>query len=148
MRYAVIESGGKQFVAREGETIDVDRLTVEAGQKVQIQEVLLVVDGSEVRVGTPRVEGAQVAATVVEQRQGPKVLVFKYKAKERQRRRAGHRQQLTRLAVERIEVPGMAAAAEEPKPAARKAPAAKKAAPRKSAAKAAPAAKKTAPKKK
>jgi large subunit ribosomal protein L21 len=145
MRYAVIEAGGKQFVAREGETIDVDRMTVEPGQKIDIQEVLLVVDGAEVRVGAPLVEGASVAATVVEQRRGPKVLVFKYKAKERYRRRQGHRQQLTRLAVDRIEVPGMAAAAEERKPAARKAPAAKKSAPRKTAA---PAAKKTAPKKK
>jgi large subunit ribosomal protein L21 len=148
MRYAIIESGGKQFVAREGETIDVDRLTAEPGQKLQLREVLLVVDGSQVRVGTPLVDGASVAARVVEQRQGPKVMVFRYKAKERQRRRTGHRQQLTRLAVERIEVPGMQAEPDEPKPAARKSRAAKQPAARKPAAKAAPAAKKTAPKKK
>ncbi len=146
MRYAIIEAGGKQYVAREGETIDVDRITVEPGQKVQIKDVLLVVDGAEVRVGAPLVEGASLAATVVGHRQGPKVLVFKYKAKERYRRHAGHRQQMTRLAIERIEVPGMSAAAEASKPAARKAPAAKRAAPRKPAAKPS-AAKKTAAKK-
>ena len=125
MRYAVVEAGGKQWIAREGETLEVDRMPVEPGKTVELEEVLLVVDGSEVRVGTPRVEGAKVTTTVVDHTKGPKVLVFKYIPKERYRRRQGHRQQLTRLAIQRIEVPGMAASqetgpAEKPKPAAKK----------------------------
>jgi large subunit ribosomal protein L21 len=125
MRYAVVEAGGKQWIAREGETLEVDRMPVEPGKTVELEEVLLVVDGSEVRVGTPRVEGAKVTTTVVDHTKGPKVLVFKYIPKERYRRRQGHRQQLTRLAIQRIEVPGMAVSqeagpAETPKPAAKK----------------------------
>lgn len=108
MKLAVVETGGKQFVAREGQSLEVDRMAAEVGQTLDLPEVLLVVDGQQIQIGTPVVEGARVQARVVEHVKGPKIRVFKYIPKERYRRRQGHRQQYTRLAVERIVYPGMA----------------------------------------
>ncbi len=106
MKIAVLEAGGKQFLAREGQAIEVDRMQAQVGDAVELKDVLLVVDGPEIRVGTPLVEGATIDARVVQQLKGPKILVFKYIPKERYRRRKGHRQMLTRLAIERIRFPG------------------------------------------
>ena len=146
MKIAVLEAGGKQFLAREGQAIEVDRIPAQVGDAVELKDVLLVVDGPEIRVGTPLVEGAAIDARVMEQFKGPKILVFKYIPKERYRRRRGHRQQLTRLAIDRIRLPGeerQAAAAGSHAPAKKAGATTKKAAPK--AAKAA--AKKTAAKK-
>src|SRR5689334_33173 len=99
MKYAIIQSGGKQYRCEEGRTIEVDRLAVEAGAAHTFQEVLLVADGSDVKVGTPTLSGAQVKATVVDQIKGPKLIVFHYKAKERQRKKTGHRQKFTQLKI-------------------------------------------------
>ncbi len=146
MSYAIVESGGKQYVAREGQALEVDRLPVEVGKAVEFDRILLVVDGSDVRIGTPAVQGIKVHATVTEHTKGTKVIVYRYIPKERYRKKRGHRQQYTRVMVDGIGEPG-----ERPKPAA----APKKAAPRTRTA--APAAKKaeapkpkpkTAPKKK
>jgi large subunit ribosomal protein L21 len=144
MKIAVLEAGGKQFLAREGQSIEVDRIAARVGEAVELKDVLLVVDGPEIRVGTPVVEGAAIEARVVEQLKGPKILVFKYIPKERYRRRQGHRQMLTRLEIDRIRLPG-----EEGRAAAAPAPARKTAAPPKKAAPGATkaAAKKTAVKK-
>lgn len=103
MKYAIVQSGSRQFRAVEGGTIEVERLPLEVGDKVEIAQVLLVVDDGGVKVGMPHVASAKVSATVVEQMRGPKIRIFKYKAKERYRRRAGHRQYYTRLKVEAIE---------------------------------------------
>jgi len=108
MKYAIVESGGKQYKAVEGETIDVDRLPVEVGGKVDLKSVLLTVDGKEVTVGNPSVAGIQVSTTVVNHFKGPKIVVFKYSPKKRIRVRRGHRQQYTRLQVEVIGKPGEA----------------------------------------
>jgi large subunit ribosomal protein L21 len=102
MKYAIIESGGKQYRAFEGGTIEVDRLPNEVGQPVELKSVLLLVDGESISVGTPTVKGAQVKAVVVEQTKGPKVVVFKYRPKKRYRVKTGHRQQYTRLLVDSI----------------------------------------------
>lgn len=104
--YAIVESGGKQYVAREGATIEVDRLPVEAGSDVRLDHVLLVQDDDRHLVGAPWVEGAVIVAKVVEQVKAPKVIVFRYIPKERFRKRRGHRQQYTRLSIEAIELPG------------------------------------------
>lgn len=108
MKYAIVESGGKQYKAVEGETIDVDRLPVEVGGKVDLKSVLLTVDGKDVTVGNPSVAGIQVSTTVVSHFKGPKIVVFKYSPKKRIRVRSGHRQQYTRLHVEVIGKPGEA----------------------------------------
>ena len=104
MKYAIVESGGKQYRAVEGVAIEVDLMPVEAGQKVQIDLVLLLVDGDTITVGTPTVEGARVNATVEGHVKGPKVVTFKYSPKKRIRTKTGHRQQYTRLKIEAIEV--------------------------------------------
>lgn len=121
MNYAVIESGGKQYVAREGETVDVDRMSVEVGKKITIDQVLLTSQDGDIHVGSPLVKNAKVAAEVVDQIKGPKILVFKFKPKVRYRRRRGHRQQYTRLRIDSIAFPGgkkRAAKAEKAAPAA------------------------------
>jgi large subunit ribosomal protein L21 len=102
MKYAIIESGGKQYRAVEGGLIDVDRLPLEVGADLQIDQVLLISDDESIQVGQPTVEGAHVKATVAGQVKGRKILVFKYKEGNRYRRRQGHRQHYTRLQIEKI----------------------------------------------
>lgn len=102
MKYAIIEAGGKQYVARERETVEVDRLPLGIGDKVTWKEVLLLVDNSQTIVGHPYILGASVEGRVVAQIKAKKILVFKYIPKERYRRRKGHRQQYTRVLIDRI----------------------------------------------
>ncbi len=113
MKYAVIESGGKQYITREGETVEVDRLSLEIGEKVSFDSVLLVSDDGKTQVGTPYLENIQVKGSVVGQVKGPKILVFKYKPKERYRVRKGHRQKYTRILVDKISVKRTAATKEK-----------------------------------
>lgn len=130
MDYAIIESGGKQYVAREGQALEVDRLPVEAGQPLELERVLLVSDGGAVRIGTPLIEGVKVHATVTGHIRGDKIVVFRYIPKERFRRKAGHRQHYTRLMIDSIGEPGVRPARAEKAPPAPK----KKAAPKPKAA--------------
>jgi large subunit ribosomal protein L21 len=104
MKYAILECGGKQYKAVEGTTIDVDRMTVEAGQEIALDAVLLVVDGDTVSVGTPSVKGAVIKATVEDEIKGPKLIVFKYRPKKRYRVKTGHREKYTRLMINSIEM--------------------------------------------
>ena len=106
MKYAIVEDGGKQYKAVEGSTIDVDRFEAEIGEQVDLERVLLVSDGEEVSIGKPLVDGVTVQATVVGQVKGPKVVVFKYKPKQRYRVKTGHRQKYTRLQIDAINVNG------------------------------------------
>lgn len=103
MKYAIVQSGGKQYRCEEGATLEVDRLPTEAGSTHVFEDVLLLADEGNVRVGTPTVPGAKVTAIVVANVKGPKLTVFHYKAKERQRRKTGHRQIYTRVQIEKIE---------------------------------------------
>jgi len=104
MKYAIVECGGKQYRAVEGDTIEVDLLQTEPGQPVNLDSVLLLVDGEQISVGTPTVAGVKVDATVVSHIKGPKVIIFKYRPKKHIRTKTGHRQQYTRLHVNSIEV--------------------------------------------
>ena len=104
MKYAIVESGGKQYRAVEGSAIEVDLLPVEAGKEFTLNQVLLLVDGEKVTVGTPAVKGALVKATVENHFKGPKLVIFKYQAKKRVRVKTGHRQPYTRLMINKIEV--------------------------------------------
>lgn len=154
MRYAIIQSGGKQYKAVEGKSIEVDKLDLEVGKTLELKDVLLVSDGDKVLVGTPVLADAIVAAKVLEQGKGDKITVFKYKPKIRYRVKTGHRQKLTRLHIQSIDVKGLpkseAKAEEAPKTEAKaeapKAPVAKAAKPKATAKKTA--AKKTAAKSK
>ena len=100
--YAIIETGGKQYRVSVGDTVSVEKLDTEAGTDVVFDRVLLVGGDGSTRVGTPTVDGASVVATVQEQYRGEKIVIFKYKAKKRYRRKTGHRQSLTRLAITAI----------------------------------------------
>jgi large subunit ribosomal protein L21 len=90
------------------QTIDIDRVAAEAGATLEFREVLLVGGEGDVLLGTPFVEGARVVAEVLDQGRGKKLLVFKYKNKTRYRRRKGHRQAYTRLAIRQILTDGKA----------------------------------------
>ena len=102
MRTAIVESGGKQYRAVEGSTIDVDRLAHEVGKKFDFERVLLMADGEVVMVGTPTVGEIIVSATVVDHIKGPKVTSFKYRPKKRIRVKGGHRHFYTRLMIDFI----------------------------------------------
>ena len=104
MKYAIVESGGKQYKAVEGATIEVDLLDVEVGTAVDLDKVLLLVEDEKVSVGSPVVKGAVVKATVADHVKGPKVYTFKYSPKKRIRTKTGHRQQYTQLKIESIKV--------------------------------------------
>lgn len=105
MKFAIVESGGKQYRAAEGSMIDVDRLAHEVGKSFDFERVLLMVDGDAVSVGTPIVGGIIVSATVVDHVKGPKVLSFKYRPKKRIRVRGGNRAHYTRLMIDFIGKP-------------------------------------------
>ena len=101
--YAILETGGKQYKVRPGDTIEVEKLDAEPGQTVELGRVLMVADDGNLAVGAPLVEGATVLAEIVDQHRGPKIIVFKYKAKVRYRRKTGHRQSLTTLRIKEIQ---------------------------------------------
>ena len=114
MRFAIVESGGKQYRAIEGRTIEVDRLALDTGKKFDFERILLMADGDDVLIGTPTVSGIEVKVTVVDHVRGPKIDRFKYRPKKRIRVRGGHRQQFTRLMVDFIGKPGEERQVEEP----------------------------------
>jgi large subunit ribosomal protein L21 len=109
--YAIVETGGKQYRVKTGDTIAVERLSGEPGDTLDLGRVLLVAgDGdSETRVGTPGIDGAVVRAEVVEHARGEKIVVFRYKSKVRYRRKTGHRQALTRVRITDILLDGQSA---------------------------------------
>jgi large subunit ribosomal protein L21 len=100
--YAVIETGGKQYRVNKGDVIKVEKLTVDVGQKVDFDRVLLVGEGSDVKVGNPLVDGASVSGTVVEQDRHRKIVVFKMKRRKGYRRKQGHRQDYTGVLIDKI----------------------------------------------
>ena len=103
MKYAIIESGGKQYKAVEGGTIEVDRLQLDTGKSLKLEGVLLLVDGDKITVGAPFIKGLAVNAKVVEHFKGEKTVNFHYKPKKRIRQKTGHRQQYTRLEIKKFE---------------------------------------------
>lgn len=106
MFYAVLENGGKQYKAFEGEKLEVDLLPVEVGSKKTFENVLLLVNDDDTQVGSPYLDGVSVDCTVVEHFKGEKLTIFKYRAKQRFRVKTGHRQKYTRVIVDSIVFPG------------------------------------------
>ena len=100
--YAIVKTGGKQYCVEVGKKISVEKLDVEVGNEVTLDEVLFI-GGDKVEIGAPFVKGAKVTAKVLEQGKGKKIRIFKYKAKSNYRRRQGHRQPFTLLEVTAIE---------------------------------------------
>ena len=100
--YAIIKTGGKQYVVEEGKVISIEKLAVEEGAEVTFDEVLLV-SGDDVKIGQHNVAGAKLTGKVLEQGKERKIRIFKYKAKSNYRRRQGHRQPFTKVKIEKIE---------------------------------------------
>ena len=142
--YAVFRSGGKQYRASKGERLKLEKLDAEEGAKVSFDEVLLVGDGKDIKVGSPLLAGSSVSATVLKQGKSKKVTVVKFRRRQNYLRQHTHRQFFTEVEITGIGESGKKAAA--PKETEEKKPAAKKAATKKPAAKKA-AAKKTSTKK-
>jgi large subunit ribosomal protein L21 len=132
--YAIVESGGKQYKVEKGETLLLDRLSAKEGDKVDLRAVMFRDDDVVIEAG--ELEKVKVEATVAEHLRGPKIRVFKYKAKKGYRRRAGHRSELTRVEITDLKKLTRKPAAKKPaerKPAAKK-PAARKTTTRKTTA--------------
>jgi large subunit ribosomal protein L21 len=121
--YAVVESGGKQYKVEEGTSLLVDRLDAKEGDKVALRPVMF--RDTEVIAAPKELEKVKVEATVSEHLRGPKIKVFKYKAKKGYRRRAGHRSELTKLEVTSLKLGKATTKTAQKKPAAKKAPAKK-----------------------
>ena len=100
--YALVEYKGKQYKAEKGALLQVDKSDAEKGAKIDIDSVLLVSDGDNVKVGAPYVSGAKVQVTVEDSFRDKKVLVFKYKSKKDYHRLIGHRQHYTNVRVDEI----------------------------------------------
>jgi large subunit ribosomal protein L21 len=104
--YAIVETGGKQYRVSPGETIDVDNLNTIDGQTIDLDRVLLINDNGKTTIGKPVIEGAKVNATSHGTVRGAKVIVYKFKAKVRYRRKVGHHQLFTRLTIDSIAASG------------------------------------------
>lgn len=99
---AIIKTGGKQYTVTENDVIQIEKLNNEVGDKVTFEEVLLVSNDGDVKVGKPFVEGAKVTGVVEAQGKGEKVVIFKFKRKKDYRRKRGHRQHYTQVRIESI----------------------------------------------
>jgi large subunit ribosomal protein L21 len=102
--FAIIQSGGKQYRVQPGDTVRVEALENDVGDTVELGPVYMVSNDGDVKIGAPAVSGASVEARVVNRGRASKVIVFKYKAKTRYRRKMGHRQQYTDLLVTGISI--------------------------------------------
>jgi len=102
--YAVIQTGGKQYRVSEGNILKIEKLAAEAGEKLVIDQVLMLNDeNGNVKIGNPLVNDAKVTVEVIEQGKGKKITVFKYKRRKNYRKKQGHRQPYTKIKVEKIE---------------------------------------------
>ena len=100
--YALVKNCGKQYRVSKDDTILVERLSAEEGQQIILSDIVMLGDGDKVTIGTPRVDGAGVSATVVRQTRGPKIIIFRRKRRKNHRRTQGHRQDLTLLKINEI----------------------------------------------
>ena len=100
--HAIILTGGKQYKVTEGDTLFIEKLPNEAGDKVTFDQVLAVLDGENSKIGTPVVEGASVEAKAIKNGKGKKIDVFKYKAKKNEKKKIGHRQPYTKVEITKI----------------------------------------------
>lgn len=101
--YAVIKTGGKQYKVSEGATLKVEKIAADEGANIELDQVLMVVDGDKVTVGAPLVVGGKVTATVKSQGRGKKVEIIKFRRRKHHRKQMGHRQSYTELQITGIQ---------------------------------------------
>jgi len=101
--YAVFTTGGKQYRASEGDVVRVEKLDVEKGATVELDQVLMVGEGDDVRIGTPTVEGGKVTAEVVDHGRGEKIRIIKFRRRKHHMKQMGHRQYYTEIKITGIE---------------------------------------------
>ena len=104
MTYAVIETGGKQYHIKEGDTVFIEKLPVEADETITFDNILAITKDENTKIGTPYIKGAVVEATVVKNGKSKKIIVYKMHPKKGYRRKQGHRQPYTKVRIEKIEV--------------------------------------------
>jgi large subunit ribosomal protein L21 len=102
--YAVIKAGGKQHRVSPGEVLAVEKIAGNRGEQVVFDQVLMVVDEADVRIGAPIVSGARVVGEILEQQKGPKINIFKMKRRKGSKKKTGHRQLLTNMKIKEIKV--------------------------------------------
>ena len=100
--YAVIKTGGKQYKVTEGETLKVESLNADEGSSVELDKVLMVINGDDVQVGTPFLDSAKVTASVVANGRHKKVKIVKFKRRKHYRKQMGHRQNYTEIKIDKI----------------------------------------------
>ena len=100
--YALVKTGGKQYRVAKDDTILVERIAADEGAEVILNDIVMLADGDKVSIGTPKVKGAAVSATVMRQTRGPKIIIFRRKRRKNHRRTQGHRQDLTLLKINDI----------------------------------------------
>jgi len=100
---AIIRTGGKQYLVSPGQKIKIEKIEEKEGKQITFKDVLLLEKGSKLEIGTPLVKGAKVTGKIIEQGKREKVIVFKYKAKTRQKSKRGHRQPFTEVEIVKIE---------------------------------------------
>lgn len=104
--FAIIETGGKQYKVEKGSVLEIEKLELNANDQVEIDKVVLIVDGDDMKVGTPYIEGAFAEIKVLDQVKADKIVVYKMKAKKRYQKKQGHRQKLTKVEVLNISASG------------------------------------------
>ncbi len=97
--YAVIESGGKQHKVTDGEILNLEKLDLPAGETFDFEKVMLIGDGTDVKIGSPYVEGSKVSAEVLSHGRGKKIRIIKFNRRKHYRRQAGHRQWYTQVKI-------------------------------------------------
>ena len=99
---AVIKTGGKQYLVKKGDKIEIEKIEGKEGDEIEFTDILLLEKNKKVEIGKPKVEKAKVVGKILEQGRGEKVIIFKYKPKKRYKKKAGHRQPYTKIEIKEI----------------------------------------------
>jgi len=100
--YAVIKTGGKQYRVSEGDIIEIEKLDSDEGAAVDFEDILMVGEGEDVKIGTPFIDGCKVTGTITEQKRGKKIEIIKFRRRKHHQKRTGHRQYLTKVEITSI----------------------------------------------
>lgn len=101
--YAVIVTGGKQYRVKEGQRLKIETLVAEPGQAVDFDNVLMVANGDDIKIGKPSLTGAKVTASVIDHGRGEKIRIVKFRRRKHSRTQMGHRQNYTQVKIEKIQ---------------------------------------------